>query len=398
MSTRVAFRLAWSLWTLNVAVVAALALSSYGPTERPGELASTVAGSLFVLVFATTGAVVASRLPGNPIGWLMCATALSFLLGGVSSELSEHASPLLGLPLETLGAWVSSFVWTIGVGLAATFLLLLFPDGGLPSRRWRPVAWLSGAGLVLVVLGIALAPGRIQDSDVVNPIGIPGASGLLDAVADLGLGLALLGVLASCASLVARYRSSGTEQRQQLKWIAYSVPLVVLWIVAMILLETVVTGGLAVDIANTMTSVALMVLPVAIGIAILRHRLYDIDVVINKTLVYGALTATLGAAYLGSVLLLQLVLSPLTRDSGLAVAGSTLAVAALFRPARARIQAVVDRRFFRRRYDAARTLEAFGMRLRDELDLEALGDDLRGVVSQTMQPAHVSVWLREVPR
>ncbi|MGH3367052.1 MAG: hypothetical protein ACRDOY_07605 [Nocardioidaceae bacterium] len=394
MSARAAFWTAWSLWAVNVVVVLALFW------EKPSlAMSVAVAVVLFILTFATTGALIASKLPGNPIGWLMCATALTFTVGAVSVEFPSRAVMVEnGILQATIGGWVGNFVWFIGIGLAGTFLLLLFPDGRLPSRGWRTVAWMAGLGLVLFVLGVALAPGPLLGIRATNPVGIPGTGVLLDAVALVGLVLLLAGILASCASLVVRHRAAGTEQRQQLKWIAYSVPLVAAGLGASIAIELAYSSTVSTQVAYMFTSVALMALPVAIGIAILRHRLYDIDVVINKTLVYGALTVTLAVTYLGSVLLLQLALRPLTADSGLAVAGSTLAVAALFRPARSRIQAVVDRRFFRRRYDAARTLEAFGIRLRDQLDLEALGSDLRGVVRDTVQPAHVSLWLREVRR
>ena len=209
-----------------------------------------------------------------------------------------------------------------------------------------------------------------------------------------GLALLFFCILASCASLVSRYRQAELQQRQQLKWLAWSLPVVLAWLGSSIWVESRLTGDTAADVANTLSSVGLTIVPVTIAVAILRHRLYDIDVVINRTLVYGTLSATLLAVYLGSVLMLQLVLSPLTDRSDLAVAASTLAVAALVRPARRRIQGAVDRRFFRRRYDAARTLESFGGRLRQEVDLESVCADLRDVVRDTVQPAHVSLWLR----
>ena len=225
-----------------------------------------------------------------------------------------------------------------------------------------------------------------------NPVGIPGGAAILDAVATARAVLLALSAAASVVSLIVRFRAAPDAERQQLKWIAYAAPIVALAMAASLIIDSTSSGpdrGRRLETRSWGPTRAAV--PVTIGIAILRHRLYDIDVVINRTLVYGALTATLAVTYLALVLLLGLAVG----DSGLATAASTLAVAALFRPARARIQAAVDRRFYRRRYDAARTLEAFSARLRDELDLDALRGEIRSVVGETVQPAHVSLWLRE---
>jgi len=221
-----------------------------------------------------------------------------------------------------------------------------------------------------------------------NPFAIDGA--VVDALFYPCVLAMYVGIFGSVASLVVRYRRAARVQRQQIKWLATAGA-----ILALVLPIDVALSGVLGGAAYVATTVAVLGLPVAVGIAILRHRLYDVDVVINRALVYGALTAALAGTYLASVLLLQLVLSAITANNGLAIAGSTLAIAALFQPARRRIQAIVDRRFYRRKYDAARTLERFGAHLRDEVDLGALGDDLRAVVADTMQPAHVSLWLRE---
>jgi hypothetical protein len=395
MSRRALRFTVWSLWLLSVAsfVVGGPLLSS---AEEDG-VASSVAYSVFVLAFATMGALVASRRPRNPIGWILLAAGVAYAIGGFSVLYAEEM--LAGTRdagfVETALAWVSTWVWMAGIGPVATFGLLLFPNGRLPSRRWRVVAWLAAGGVALMLVGIALAPGRFEDLPIENPLGLDAAPAVPDALAEAG-GLALIvGVVGSIASLFARFRTARSQERDQLKWLTYAAGVVGLGLSSAIVIE-IAAGPEAVDLTNAIVSLSLAAVPVAIGIAILRHRLFDIDVVINRTLVYGGLTATLAGAYLGCVLLFQLALSPLTEESSLAIAGSTLAVAALFRPARARIQAAVDRRFYRRRYDAARTLEAFGGRLRDELDLEALGADLQGVVRDTVQPAHVSLWLRRV--
>ena len=392
MSGRAARRLAWVLWALLMTLLAFVVISD--PSDQ--DPWSLVGGVVFIMVFATTGALVTPRVPRNPIGWLLCLAAVSFTVGGTCELVVERAAGAQDPgPPVAFAAWLGSFVWVIGFGPAATFLLLLFPDGRLPSPRWRPVAWASGAALCAAVLGIALTPGPIEGTDIDNPFGIdPDFVGLGRALEGSGLVVHLACILVCCASLVARYRSAGPEQRQQLKWLAWSVPGVLAWLLASVVVGLAFEGDTAVDVANALSSVGLVIVPIAITVAVLRHRLYDIDLVIKRTLVYTALTVVLLVTYVVLVLVLQVVLSPVAGDSDLAVATSTLAVAALFRPLRSALQHGVDRRFFRSRYDAARTLDEFSGRLRHELDLDSLGTDLRTVVRETMQPAHVSLWLR----
>jgi hypothetical protein len=374
-------RLAWGIWAAILAIGAAI--TSHAVNDGGLVFAGYVA---FVLAFATVGALVAARRPRNPIGWLLLAAGLSYVVGGISITESQHGG---AGTWHELAAWLGTWVWIGGVGPVGTFGLLLFPTGRLPSRRWRPVAWLAAAGLAAVIVGLATMPGAIPDAHVDNPVGLDAAPWLPRVLASMGFVALFLALLGSIASLRARYRSGRPDERQQLKWLLYAAALVLAGVIVSIPVESIGTAA-AVNVSNTITTVTVATMPIAMGIAILRHRLYDIDLVIRRTLVYGVLTATLAGAYLGIVLLVGLAVG----RSGFAVAVSTLAVAALVRPLRARIQDVVDRRFYRRRYDAARTLEAFGGRLREELDLEALAEDLRGVVLDTVQPAHVSLWLR----
>jgi hypothetical protein len=289
------------------------------------------------------------------------------------------------------------------VGLLGTYLILLFPNGRLPSRRWRPLAWLSGAVIVLVSVGIALAPGPVEElGGVRNPLGLEGAPWV--AYAAVVLPLLPVCILASAVSLVLRYRRSGGEERQQVKWIAFAasfVGLVALITVVSTLmfapqsLETPGTQPIWLELLQDVELLSLAGVPVAVGFAILRHRLYDIDFLINRALVYGPLTILLALVYAGGVGGLQAALRALTgQESTLAVVASTLAIAALFNPLRRRVQALVDRRFYRRKYNAAKTLAAFNARLRDETDLDTLGQDLMGVVRDAIQPEHVSLWLR----
>ena len=380
-------RLAWALWALTVTgLVVAVVLPERQADE---DLWSLLASVVFAVSFATVGALVASRRPDNPLGWIMCLAGLAYGLGGVTVSYTESTlADADDDALFTFADWISGWVWMVGIGPAATFLLLLFPSGHLPSPRWRPVAWAAAGALCLMLPGLALTESPTGDPGPDNPVGVPGA----EVVAGIGALVLVMAAVASIASLVVRFRRARSEERRQLKWLTYAAGIV--GVALLVLLVAEATVGTSDEFSNTLVSVSVAALPVSMGIAILRHGLFDIDLVIQRTLVYGALSATLAAAYVGLVLLLQLVLSPLTEQSDPAIAGSTLAVAALFRPARARIQALVDRRFFRRKYDAALTLELFGTRLRNEVALDSLSAELRSVVAETMQPAHVSVWLR----
>ncbi len=343
------------------------------------------------LAFMVTGHLIATRQPGNAIGWLFLGVGASAALGGLAGAYADYfvATGAGSKALGQTAAWYGELSWMPFILVPATFLLLLFPDGHLLTPRWRAIAWASGAGIIGNFVAEGTHPGAIPDQpQLQNPYAVDSLA--REVLAVLFVLALVVGLIGSAASVVLRFRRARGEQRQQMKWIAYAGAVAAMSIVVMVPLYDVVGER----VANATMMLSIIGLPVATAVAILRYRLYDIDVVINRTLVYGSLTATLAGVYVGSVLLLQLALSGLTQGSGLAVAASTLAVAALFRPVRGRIQQVVDRRFFRSRYDAARTVEAFNSRLRDEVDLSALSSDLQAVVSETMRPDHVSLWLR----
>ncbi len=340
-------------------------------------------------VFAIVGVLVASRHPRNAIGWILVGVALCSGLASACGAVVEQRVQAGGDPGALAGAVAVGVEYSfIGVAmLPATFLLLLFPNGHLPSPRWRKIAWCGAVGMLgLLVTGSITEP--LSDYPTVrNPFAVEGD--LFPALMVASIVAMYVGVFGAVASVVVRFRRGGPVERQQIKWLATAGAILAVVLPIDGALQSV-TG----DAAFIASQLALLGLPAAVGIAILRYRLYDIDVVINRTLVYGALTATLAGAYLGSVLVLQLALQPLTASSNLAIAGSTLAVAALFQPARRRIQAIVDRRFYRRKYDAARTIERFGTTLRGGVELDVLSEELRAVVAETMAPAHVSLWLR----
>ena len=397
--SRSASWLAWGLWLLVVLVwglVIAFLLANEGLTTR--EL--TVAVALWVpfLAFATVGAVILARRPGNRIGWLCWAIGFAFTVSLWGSKqvwvvLADQGRSSAWALLPQLG--ILAFLGTL-LGLLP-FLVLVFPTGQLLSRRWRPVAWTLGLVLGLYLTAGLLTPGPIPlglPDNPDNPLGVEAAEGLLRLVQTMAGVAAPVLALAALASVVVRFRSARGEERQQLKWFTFVVAA-----------ELVLLPGLGSVAEQVAPEVGVLVvfpasislIPLAIGLAVLRYRLYDIDRIINRTLVYGLLTVLLGATYTVSVFGLGQLLSPATGESALAVAASTLVVAALFQPARRRVQAAVDRRFNRRRYNAATSIQAFSSRLRDQIDLDTLSTELLAVVDQTMEPTRVSLWLRPSP-
>jgi hypothetical protein len=333
------------------------------------------------VAFALLGAVVAAHRSANPIGWLFLAIGLSGALGVVSNEYVNYALVVDpgALPGGPIAAWLSAWTWWPAYGLVP-LVLLVFPDGRLPSPRWRWAAWLAGGGVAVMTLGIAAStlgdPVRFALSEE-EPGGLPGL------VLAVSVSAAIVSFLAALVSLALRWRRAWGNEREQLKWVAFAAGLA---LVANIVLQIVQLPGLGL--------VGVVLVPVGAAVAILRHRLYDINRIISRTLAYGLLTALLGLVYIAGVFALGRLLSPGGEPSAFAVAASTLAVAALFQPARRRLQAAVDRRFNRARYDAVRTVEAFRARLRDEIDLDTLTAELLAVADQTMQPIQLSLWLR----
>jgi cytochrome b subunit of formate dehydrogenase len=342
--------------------------------------------------YSTVGAVIAPRCPpNNPIGWLFCAIGLIFGATHFSSEYATYA--LLAQPGSLLGgeaaAWMLSWLWVPGLGLVV-FLGLLFPNGRLPSPRWRWFARFNTAAVLVGAILAAFSPGPILLTPIQNPHGIEGLPNVYRMVEAFMYAL----IVVAAGSMLVRLRQASEVERQQIKWFAYATTVAV----SGVILKNTVFPAVSVTwvwwAGLILTTVGLTGSPVAMGVAILRFRLYEIDLIINRTLVYGALTAILALFYLGSVTALQYLLSLLTgQGDTLAIVASTLAIAALFNPLRRRIQGFIDRRFYRRKYDARKILEAFGSRLRDETDLERISEELVGVVRETMQPAHVSIWL-----
>jgi hypothetical protein len=390
-------RWSWVAWSMLavfvVSLVAGLILAAAN-----GTLQQDAGNQLLLLVgfsaFMVVGALIVAHRPGNAIGWLFSAIALLAFTGQLASEYATYAYATRpgSLPGATLAAWYGSWPWFLVLAMTLVFTPLLFPTGRLLSPRWRPVAWLAGVttAVLTALTSLRTELGTVEDQVIANPIGVaavgnPENSPLVPAL------IVLLGVLATAAfgSLVLRFRRSRGEERQQLKWFTYASALLPL---------AGLDDFLPAPVGDLVFGVPIVFLPVAAGIAILRHRLYDIDRLINRTLVYGLLTALLAGVYAGAVLVFGQLFGGVGGDPpSWAVAGATLAVAALFQPARRRIQQAVDRRFNRRKYDAAETIDTFGARLRDQVDLDTLSTELLAVVDQTMQPTRVVLWLRPSP-
>jgi hypothetical protein len=399
------------LWAVLLALTFlffALNLLHPGMEVEPFWIQSTV----IIVSYPALGVLLVLRHPDHPIGWLFCAAGLVWGLAHICAEYANYA--LLAqpgsLPAGQETAWVSAWVW-VPFNAICVFFVLLFPDGRLPSRRWLPFAWLVGIATVALTTVAALWPGPICEDcpiPIDNPLGIEaleGVSALDFALMETSFYVVL--ALPAMASLFLRFRRASGVERQQIKWVAYAVSVVVLGAICQSSLGNVVhsaTGAWwAWWIGQDILTVGFAGTAIAMGIAILKYRLYEIDTLINRTLVYGALTALLAAGYFATIMALQGIgtlvfqvpfLAVFGQKSTLATIAATLAMAALFNPLRHRIQSFIDRSFYRNKYDAAKTLEEFSMKLRDETDLEALSDDLVGVVRETMQPAHVSLWLR----
>jgi hypothetical protein len=376
-------------WLGVLAVVTGLAgagtqVPEYMSHGDGGEVIFASAFAVLAVAGGITGATVASRVPENRVGWLILWQGV-----GAGLTLALDASALVEAPGHDIEAWLGEVLATFVAYGFTGLLLLLFPTGRALSRAWGGYALFFAAASLTAALVDALQTTTVGP-EAHNAYRLEGGAGHVVSVLETFLSTISLPALVLCAvALVVRLRRSRGVQRQQLKLFTYCAAMAGLGLGL-----AGVTSGVVANVAWVAGVVGMLLLPVAAGLAVLRHGLYDIDVVIKRTLVYGALTALLVATYVLSVLAFRVVLDPLTGTSDLSVAVSTLAVAALFRPLRSRVQAVVDRRFFRRQYDASRTLESFTGRLRQQVDLDAVSTDLRYVVRQTMQPAHVTLWLR----
>src|SRR5215216_1738048 len=385
MSSRAASWLAWSVCAVRLVLIAGsmVFLILNGGTVQDwifvGGMVST----------AIVGGLVASRRPGNPVGWFFVVSAASLALQALTSEYAQYGliTDPGSVPAARALAWPQTWLWVPGIVLLLIFLPLYFPNGRLLSRHWRWVVWLAVVLCVLAAVNTALLKKEADvNTSIANPLAIEVPASAFSLFETMLEGLLTAVAVVSAMSLVVRFLRSRGVERQQMKWLAYAAALMPVLIILGYLTPSV-------DLA---TGLVFAVISVAVGIAVLRYRLYDIDVIINRTLVYGSLTVLLALVYFGGVAGSEAIFRALTgqeQQPQIAIVVSTLVIAAVFNPLRRRIQAFIDRRFYRRKYDAAKTLEAFSAKLRDETDLDALSEDLVGVVRETMQPAHVSLWL-----
>jgi uncharacterized membrane protein YhdT len=390
--------LAWALCALSLVLTALslllLILNLSYPNAHLYE--PWLDNTLTAISYAPVGALIASRHPENPVGWLLCLYGFVISLSYFSAEYAIYA--LLAqpdsLPAGEAMAWVFSWMLPLVIGFS-TLSYLLFPTGRLPSRRWRWAVWLTVAFIVVGVLLGAFSSGPLSDlGPIQNPLGIVSLADIYSAILYTTFSVLLVAVI---SSVFVRLRRAGGVEHQQIKWFAYAVAANAIAVVVAYVIPGLIETPLWFErVGFALNNIVIPAIPIAIGIAILRYRLYDIDLLINRTLVYGSLTLMLALVYFGGVTATQAVFTALTgqeQQPQLAIVISTLVIAALFTPLRRRIQSFIDRRFYRRKYDASKTLEAFSAKLRNETDLDALSDDLVGVVRETMQPAHVSLWL-----
>jgi hypothetical protein len=396
--------LAWTIAVLGIALNVAFHVLDLMNGHRA---APPIVGTFVDVAFLIVGALIASRRPRNPIGWIYLGALTLISFGGSGNVAGQYAYYALvtrpgSLPAPEWVLWAGAVLLVPAFSTLIFFSLLLFPDGRLRSPRWRPVAVAAVVAVAALTIWTALDPGRLSTAvvSVDNPVAVRiGVAAMLVGLAGIPLTLLTIVVLvASVAAIFSRFRAATGIERQQLKWFAYGVAMIPGVAVFAVGLSFVAPDGLPGLNRDNLWPLSVAGIPIATAVAILRYRLYDIDVLINRTLVYGATSAAIAAAFFGGIVVLQALLRPFTAGSEIAVAGSTLASVALFQPLRRRIQRAVDRRFYRSRYDAERTLDDFSVRLRDEVDLDALRSHLLDAVRTTMAPAQASLWLREPRR
>lgn len=408
MSKRIVFWLPWLILVLFLIITFLSELLTFKntPSMSPGDILGDIFFDLVILVFFAVGAFIASHRPQNPIGWIICAAALIWVLSDFALEYAVYS--LITAPGSLPFGVFIGLLGTVGRGFAwfpiITFLLLFFPDGHLPSPRWRPLAWLITGLLIAYPFTLLLDPTPFVNSDqrlaaIQNSPGIPGTSDLFDHLQTLVTVGLFASAVACIVSVIIRFRRAKGDERQQLKWLAYGTFMsLIILVVIIILTFSNVNSGFAPSLLFYLPP---LIISISVGIAIMRYRLYNIDIIINRTLVYGILTALLALIYFGLIFILQSFVRAVTgqiSQTPLVLVASTLLIYAMFRPLRNRIQQVIDRRFYRRKYDAAMVVEAFSATLRNELDLHELHEHLISVVQETMQPKHVSLWLRQPDR
>jgi hypothetical protein len=394
---RWARRSAWVLGsaTLVIAVAGLVLMACNWSTPVPkGFFGIRGFAGLYAVGFGGVGAVLTWRRPGHLVGWILAVTGLVEAVDFATFEYGLASSAGRGLPGGAYVGWVQLWIWVPFVALVAVYLVLLFPDGRVSSPRWRPVSWLAGGFAVVAVAGLAFSPG----SDRPNLPGLTNPFGVAPAAVPFGAAVAGLAGLVCCvvlavSSLVARWRRGTAIERQQIKWLAWAGCLMAVALVPAVALS--LTPGTAARVASGALFAAVLAMPAAVGVAVLRYRLYDIDRVISRTLAYAIVTGVLAGVYAGLVLLATGVFAIRTP---VAVAAATLAAAALFSPVRRRVQREVDRRFNRARYDAEATVAVFAARLKDAVDLDAVRGHLASVVQAALEPAHLSVWTSDPGR
>jgi hypothetical protein len=408
MSHRAAALLAWSVWAMCVVLLALTALLDYYYTPPFPNKGNPNVYQFFgvpLLVYASVGAFVASRRPTNLVGWLLCVIGFVCVVQGFGVAYADYAllaDPAFSLPGGVYMACISQSLVALATLIpAVTLLILLFPDGRLPDRSLRAVPWVVVVGSATSALWAVTSERVFHRYSVHNPLWLGGALGdVVDVFGRLSAAAFLVTLVVAVITVFVRLGSARGAERQQLKWVAYAAAV----LLGIVFISPGIVWFLPGWLSFPLGVAVFAAIPVAVGIAVLKYRLYDIDRIINRTLVYGSLTVTLAAVYLGSIVVLHTLqyrlsvfLTGQAEQSQLVIVVSTLVIAALFTPLRRRIQSFIDRRFYRSKYDARKTLEAFSAKLRDETDLDALSDDLIGVVRETMQPAHVSLWLHSDP-